>query len=166
MAGVLPLWGARLDASPSEAGEQREVQPAVEGQGSLTPAPPPPHEVACLLMQSAMLGGRDLTSRALDQRPQVFAGEPTDLDANALDLRVELRPLGEVSGRVKVPKQPARRIVVDVGPKLGRPSGRPSFAGSGHSDNRMTLAIYTRATEGMQDSATPVLEETSSRSGC
>ena len=102
----------------------------------------------------------------MDQSGKAFAGEPTDLDANALDLRVELRPLGEVSGRVEEPKQPARRIVVDVGPKLGRPSGRPSFAGSGHSDNRMTLAIYTRATEGMQDSATPVLEETSSRSGC
>jgi hypothetical protein len=56
----------------------------------------------------------------LDQRPQVFAGEPTDLEANALDLRVELRPLGEVSGRrVEEPKQPAWRIVVDVGPKLG-----------------------------------------------
>jgi hypothetical protein len=29
----------------------------------------------------------------------------------------------------------------------------------GHSDNRMTLAIYTRATEGMQDAATASLEE-------
>jgi hypothetical protein len=66
-----------------------------------------------------MLGGRDLTSRALDQRPQVFAGEPTDLDANALDLRVKLRPLGEVSGRgVEVPKQSARRIVMDFGTRL------------------------------------------------
>jgi hypothetical protein len=71
-------------------------------------------------MQPAMLRSRDLTSRALDQRPQVFAGEPTKLDARALDLRVELRPLGAVSGRrVKVPQQPARRIVVDVGPRLG-----------------------------------------------
>jgi hypothetical protein len=70
-------------------------------------------------MQSAMLGGRDLAGRALDQRPQVFAGEPTDLDAKALDLRAKLRPLGEVSGRgVEEPKQPARRIVMDVGPRL------------------------------------------------
>jgi hypothetical protein len=30
----------------------------------------------------------------------------------------------------------------------------------------MTLAIYTRAIEGMQDSATAALEETLSRSGC
>jgi len=30
----------------------------------------------------------------------------------------------------------------------------------GHSDIRMTLAIYTRAAEGMQDSATAALEET------
>jgi hypothetical protein len=63
-----------------------------------------------------MLGGRDLEDRALDQRPQVLAGEPSDLDARALDLRVERRPLGEVSGRrVKERKQAARRIVVDVG---------------------------------------------------
>jgi hypothetical protein len=158
--------GFYFDALPPQAGEQRQVQPAVEGQGSKAPTSVPPHEIAGLLVKSAMLHTRDLTSRALDQRPQVFAGEPTDLDANALDLRVELRPLGEVSGRVKVPKQPAWRIEVDVGTRLGRPSRCPSFAGSGHSDNRMTLAIYTRATEGMQDSATPVLEETSSRSGC
>jgi hypothetical protein len=66
-----------------------------------------------------MLGGRDLVGRTLDQRPQVFAREPTDLDANALDLRVELRPVGEASGgRIKEPKQPARRTVVDVGPTL------------------------------------------------
>jgi hypothetical protein len=30
----------------------------------------------------------------------------------------------------------------------------------------MTLAIYTRATEGMQDAATAAQEETLSRSGC
>jgi hypothetical protein len=70
-------------------------------------------------MQSAMLGGRDLTSSALDQRPQVFAGEPTDLDAKALDLRVERRPVGEVSGR-RVKYSSRRRTVVDVGPRLGR----------------------------------------------
>jgi integrase len=32
----------------------------------------------------------------------------------------------------------------------------------GHSDIRMTLAIYTHATDGMQDAATAALEETSS----
>jgi hypothetical protein len=36
----------------------------------------------------------------------------------------------------------------------------------GHSDFRMTLAIYARITEGMQDSATAALEVTFSRSGC
>jgi integrase len=36
----------------------------------------------------------------------------------------------------------------------------------GHSDIRMTLAIYTHPTEGMQDFATAALEETFSRSGC
>jgi hypothetical protein len=105
-----------------------------------------------------MLGGRDLVGRALDQRPQVFAGEPTHLDTPTLGLRVELRPVAEASGRrVEETKQIARRAVVDV---------RPSFADPGHSDNRMTLAIYTRATEGMQYSATAALEETFSRSGC
>jgi hypothetical protein len=67
-----------------------------------------------------MLGGRDLAGSALDERGQLFAGEPTDLITPTLGLRVELRPLGEVSGRrVKERKQAARRIVVDVGPKLG-----------------------------------------------
>jgi hypothetical protein len=36
----------------------------------------------------------------------------------------------------------------------------------GHSNIRMTLAIYTNATDGMQDAATAALEETISRSGC
>ena len=50
---------------------------------------------------------------------KVFAGEPTDLDAKALDLRVKLRPLGEFSGRgVKEPQRSARRAVVDVGSSL------------------------------------------------
>jgi len=67
-----------------------------------------------------MLGGRDLAGRALDQHGHVFAGEPTDLEAKALGLRVELRPFGEVScRRVKVPQQAAWRTVVDVGPRLG-----------------------------------------------
>jgi len=53
-------------------------------------------------MQGAMLGGRDLAVRALDQRGKVFAGEPTDLDAPKLGLRVELRPVCEAYGcRVK-----------------------------------------------------------------
>jgi hypothetical protein len=56
----------------------------------------------------------------LDQRPQVFAGEPTNHDAPTLHLFVELQPVGEASGgRVEEPKQAAWRIVVDVGPRLG-----------------------------------------------
>jgi hypothetical protein len=39
-------------------------------------------------------------------------------------------------------------------PYSRRHDGRPTFAGPGHSDIRMTLALYTHATEGMQDSAT------------
>jgi len=35
-----------------------------------------------------------------------------------------------------------------------------------YSDIRMTLAIYTHAIDGMQDSATAALEETISGSGC
>ena len=71
-------------------------------------------------MQSAMLGGRDLTSRALDQRPQVFAGEPTNLDAPTFGLCVELRPVGESCGRrVEEPKQAARRAVAYVRLRLG-----------------------------------------------
>jgi hypothetical protein len=63
-----------------------------------------------------MLGGRDLASRSRDQRPQTFAGEPTGLDVPTLGLCVELRPVGETSGRrVKEPKQAARRAVVDLG---------------------------------------------------
>ena len=46
-------------------------------------------------------------------------------------------------------------------PQTRRPSRCPGFAGPGHhSDIRMTLAIYTRATEGLQDSTTTALEET------
>jgi hypothetical protein len=56
----------------------------------------------------------------LDQRPQVFAGEPTNLHAPTRHLFVELQPVGEVSDpRVEEPKQAARRTVVDVGPTLG-----------------------------------------------
>jgi hypothetical protein len=40
-------------------------------------------------------------------------------------------------------------------------SGGPKDFGSRFAyDNRMTFAIYTRATEGMQDAATATLEET------
>jgi hypothetical protein len=71
-----------------------------------------------------MLHDRDLEGRALDQRGKVFAGEPTDFDAKALGLCVELRSLGKASGRrVEEPKQAARRTVVDVGPRL---SGHPA----------------------------------------
>jgi len=67
-----------------------------------------------------MLGGRDLESRVLDQRGQLFAGEPRDLDAPTLGLRVKPRLFGEASGRrVKEPKQAAWRAVVDVGSSLG-----------------------------------------------
>jgi hypothetical protein len=57
-----------MGRTPPKAGEQREVRPAVEGQGSKSPAPAPPHEFAGLLVQPAMPGGRDLKGRVLDQR--------------------------------------------------------------------------------------------------
>jgi hypothetical protein len=41
-------------------------------------------------VQPAILGGKDLAGRALDQRGKVFAGEPTDLDTLTLDLCLEL----------------------------------------------------------------------------
>jgi hypothetical protein len=108
------------DLPPSEAGEQREVRPAVESQDSKATSSPPPHEGAGFLVQPAMLRSRDLEGRALDNRPQLFAGEPTDLDAEALGLRVELRPVGDARGRrVEEPKQEACRTVVDIGPRLG-----------------------------------------------
>jgi hypothetical protein len=67
-----------------------------------------------------MLRSRDLTGRARDQRGQLFAGEPRDLDDKVFGLRVEFRPVGEVSARrVKEPEQAAWRIVVDLGPSLG-----------------------------------------------
>ena len=60
-------------------------------------------------MQPAMLDGRDLAGRALDQRPQDYPREPTDLDT----------PRNPTPGlRVEVPKQAARRAVVDVDPSL------------------------------------------------
>jgi hypothetical protein len=151
--------GFYVDATPPQTGEQREVRPAVEGQGPPAPTSAPPHEIAGFLMQPAMLGGRDFAGRALDQRPQVLAGETTDLDAKALGLRVELRPVGETCGRhVEEPKHAAHcrgRL-----PQTRQTSGRPGFAGPGHhSDIRMTLAICTQATEGIQDAATAALQE-------
>jgi hypothetical protein len=71
-------------------------------------------------MQPTILGGRHLVGRALDQRRKVFAGEPTDLDAKALGLCVELRPVGKACGRrAEEPKQAARRTVADFGSRLG-----------------------------------------------
>ena len=82
--------GLELNAAPAEPGEQREIWPAVEGQGSAAFAPASLHEDTGFPVQPALLGGRDLSGRALDQRPQVFAREPTNLDAKALGLCVEL----------------------------------------------------------------------------
>jgi hypothetical protein len=93
---------------------------AVEGKGSSASTLAPPHEVALFLVQGAMLGGRDFAGRARDQGPRALAGEPTDLDAKALGLRVKLRAVGKTSsGRVEEPKQLGRREVVDVRPSLG-----------------------------------------------
>ena len=58
--GTVPGKDFYSDVPPSEVGEQREVRPAVEGQGSKAPASPPPHEITGFLVQPAMLGGRDL----------------------------------------------------------------------------------------------------------
>jgi hypothetical protein len=76
------------------------------------------NEVAGFPVQPAMLGGRDLMGRARDQRGQVLAGEPTNLDAKARSLRVELcqsaRPPAAASKCCI-----RRRTVVDVCPRLG-----------------------------------------------
>src|SRR5215218_1642396 len=97
--------GLQLNAPPPQAGEQREVWPAVEGKGSKAPAPAPPHEIALFLVQPAMLGGRDFAGRALDQRPQTIAREHTDFHAKVLGLCTQLRPVGEPLGRrVEVPE--------------------------------------------------------------
>src|SRR5215217_1441389 len=112
--------GLQLNAPPPQAGEQREVRRAVEGKGSKAPTSAPPHKIADFLVQPAMLGGRDLVDRALDQRGQALTGEPTDLNSPTLGFCVELRPVGEACGcRVKEPKQAAWRAVVDVGSSLG-----------------------------------------------
>jgi hypothetical protein len=84
-----------------------------------------------------MLGGSDLAGRTLDQRGKVLAGENSDLNAPTLSLCVELRPVGEVSGRrVEEPKQTAHRG--GRLPQTRRPSRRPDFAGPSSSHNRMT----------------------------
>jgi hypothetical protein len=46
--------------------------------------------MAGFLVQPAMLGSGDLAGRALDQGGKAFSGEPTNLDAPMLGLRVEL----------------------------------------------------------------------------
>jgi hypothetical protein len=57
--------------------------------------------------------------------------------------------------------------VMDIRRRLGgQRSRRRSFAGPAHSDNRMTLAIYTHAKVAMEDSTRAALEEILSRSGC
>jgi len=107
-----------------------------------------------------MLGGRDLAGRALDQVGEVLAGESTDLDAMTLGRRVELRPVSESCGRrVEETQQVAWRAVGGPRPQPRRPSRRLSFADPGHSDNRMTLAIYTHPEEGIQLAVTTALEE-------
>ena len=107
-----------------------------------------------------MLCGRDLAGRALDQRPQIFALELADLDAPTLGLRVELRPVGESCGRRVEESQQAAAHCRGRLPQTRRPSGRPGFDSPGHhSDIRMTLAICTHATGGMQDAATAALQE-------
>jgi hypothetical protein len=64
-----------------------------------------------------MLGGRDLEGRTLHPDGKAFAREPTGLDAKALGLCVELRPVGESCGRrVEEPK-----------PYLMRLTGEPLF---------------------------------------
>jgi hypothetical protein len=71
-----------------------------------------------------------------------------------------LRPPRRRAQAVSVAHRGGRRLQTRL------PSRRASFAGPGHSHNRMILAIYTRTTEGMQDSETTALEVTISRSGC
>jgi hypothetical protein len=103
-----------------------------------------------------MLGGR-----APDQNGQVFAGDSTDLDAKALGLSLERRPVGEACcRRVEEPKQAAWRTVVYVHASLDGHHAALGFAGPDHSDKRMTFATYTLATEGTQVATTDALEET------
>jgi hypothetical protein len=66
-----------------------------------------------------MLGGRDLAGGALDQGPQDFAGEPTDLDAKELGLRVDLQTSRRgLRPPRQILKQAAWRTVMDVAPRL------------------------------------------------
>ena len=93
--------------APTSSGRAARSRVGRRVPGFFGPTPPPPHEVASFLMQSAMLGGRDLEGGALVQRGQLFAGEPTDLDAPALGFCVELRPVGESSAAAS--KSPSRQ---------------------------------------------------------
>jgi hypothetical protein len=56
--------------------------------------------------------------------------------------------------------------VVDVDTSLGGHHADLVSPVQVNSDIRMTLATYTHATKGMQDSPAAALEETFSRSGC
>ena len=81
--GVFFLRAAEDRAASITIWEDRGAVEASESSPSYrrtAPAPAPPREVASFLVQSAMLGGRDLASRVRDQRPQALAEEPTDLD--------------------------------------------------------------------------------------
>ena len=67
-----------------------------------------------------MFGGRDLAGTAFDQRGKVLEGESADLDAPTLGLQIELRSVGEASGRrVEETKQAMRCTVVDVDSSKG-----------------------------------------------
>jgi hypothetical protein len=57
----------------SPLGGQSTLRVAGLAEVDLASASAPPHEIAGFLMQGAMLGGRDLAGRALDERPQTFA---------------------------------------------------------------------------------------------
>jgi len=122
----------------------------------------PPDEIVSFFVQPAILGGRGLAGRALDQRGKAVAVEPADLDAPRLGLRVEL--CQSAKPRPPLPRAQAGSAARRGGrlPQTARTSRHPSFAGPAHSDNRMTLAICTHTTEGTQVATTDALEETSS----
>src|SRR3712207_1794855 len=74
--------------------------------------------------------------RALELEDAACLPEPPRGELEVL-LKYSLSAAGSVAHRGRRRLQPRRS------------SCRPSFAGPAHSDNRMTLAIYTSATEGM-----------------
>src|SRR5215211_6931822 len=93
-------------------------------------------------------------SRAGSRRPD----RSNDGTRNTYPARTGSPPSCRNPLQVKEPHQAAHRR--GRLPQTRRPDGRPSFAGPGHSNDRMTLAIYTRATDGTQDSPTVALEVT------